>query len=96
MPFTVTQDTIIMTVSLTLWLGYSKLMIKQCLSLLVMRKLITLSDWSRSLQQISTCAVLLIFAICWVVCSWFAVPLTLLVTDSILWRWMLLISRCVR
>ena len=70
---------------LTLWLWYSQLMIKQSLSLLVMWMLITLSGWSLSLQLIGTGVMLLIFAICRVVSCWFTVPLTLLVTDSILW-----------
>ena len=74
-----------MTVSLTLWLGYSQLMIKQSLSLLVMLMLITLSGWSLSLLLIGMGMMLLIFGICQIVSSWFAVPLTLLVTDSILW-----------
>ena len=86
MPFTVTQQTMVhfIVVSLTLWLGYSQLMIKQSLSLLVMRMLITLSSWSRSLLVIGTGMMLLIFAICLVARSWFVVPLTLLVTDLIL------------
>ena len=67
-----------MTVSLTLWLGYSQLMIKQSLSLLVMRMLITLSDWSMSLLLIGTDVMLLIFAICRAVSTWFAVTITLL------------------
>ena len=58
-------------------------MIKQSLSLLVMQML-TLSDWSLSLQLIGTGVMLLIFASCQVVSSWFALPLTLLVTDWIL------------
>ena len=43
---------------LTPWLGYSQLMIEQSFSLLVMvmLMLITLSDWSRSLQLISVLA----------------------------------------
>ena len=54
MLYTVIQDTTVhfITVSLTLWLGYSQLMIKQSLSLLVMWMLITLSGWSRSLLLI--------------------------------------------
>ena len=45
MPFTITQGTMVhfMIVSLTLWLGYSQLMIKQSLSLSVMQMLITLT-----------------------------------------------------
>ena len=52
MPFTVTQGTMVlfMTVSLTLFLGCNQLMIR--LSLLVMPMLITLSGWSRSLLLI--------------------------------------------
>ena len=41
-------------------------------------------NWSRLLLQIGTGMMLLIFAICRVVSSWFVVPLTLLVTDLIL------------
>ena len=86
MPFTVTLDTTVryMTVSSTLWLGYSQLMIKQSLSLLVMRMLYTLSGCSLSRLLINTGVMHMIFAICRVVSSWLAVPLTLLVTDSIL------------
>ena len=82
-PFTVTEDTTVhfMTVSLTLWLRYGQLMIKQSLSLLVMRMLITLSGWNLSLLLIGMGVMILIFAIFWVVSSWFSVPLTLLVTD---------------
>ena len=56
MPFTVTQDTIVhfLTVSLTLCLGYSQLMIKQSLYLLVMRILINPSGWSLYLLLIGT------------------------------------------
>ena len=46
--------------------------------------LITLSGWSWSLLLIGMEVMLLIFSICRVVSSWCAVPLTLLVTDSIL------------
>ena len=83
MPFNVTQDTTVyfMTVSLTM-IGYSQLMIKRSLS--VMRMLITLSGWSLSLLLVGMGVMLLIFAICPVVSSWFTVPLTLLVTDPIL------------
>ena len=62
---------------------HGQLMIKQSLPLLVMRMLIILSDWSRSLLLIGMGVMLLIFAICRVVSSWFAVQLTLLVTDLI-------------
>ena len=44
--------------------------------------LITLSGWSRSLLLIVMGVMLFSFAICRVVSNWFAVPLTLLVTDS--------------
>ena len=76
MPFTVTQDIMVnfMPVSLTLWVGYSQLMIKQYLSLLVMQMLITLSGWSRSLLLIGTGVMLLIYGICLVVSSFFTVP----------------------
>ena len=68
----------------SIWLGYRQLMKKQSLSLLVMRMLIALSGFSRSLILIGTVVIRLIFAICPVVRSWFVVLLTLLVTDSIL------------
>ena len=60
--FTVTQGTMVhfMTVSVTLWIGYSQLMIMQSLSFLVMRMFITLSGWSRSLLLIYIGAMLLI------------------------------------
>ena len=54
MPFTVTQDTTVhfMTVSLTLWLGYSQLMINQSLSLLVMNHLsLSLSPTDRNCRE---------------------------------------------
>ena len=76
--------------------GYSQLMKKKSLPSSVMRMLNTLSGWSLSLLLISTCVILLIFAICQVVGSWFAVLLTLLVTNSILWCGCPLHSRCVR
>ena len=57
--------------------------LKQSLSLM-MPMFITLSGWSRSLLLIDMDVMLLIFGICLVVRSWCAVPLTLLVTDSIL------------
>ena len=71
MPFTVTQNTTadFMTVPLTLWLGYSQLIIKQSLTLLVMRMLITLSGWSLSFLLRGTGVMLLIFVICQVVSS---------------------------
>ena len=47
------------------------------------RKLITRSGWSRSLLMIGMGVMVLIFAICRVVSNWFAVPLTLLVKESI-------------
>ena len=74
MPFTVTQNTTadFMTVPLTLWLGNSQLIIKQSLTLLVMRMLITLSGWSLSFLLKGTGVMLLIFVICQVVSSWFA------------------------
>ena len=49
----------------------------------LMRMIISLSGWSWSLLLISMGVMLLIFAICQVVSCWYAVPLTLLVTDSI-------------
>ena len=49
-----------------------------------MRMLITMSGRCLSLLLIGTDVMLLILAICLVVSSWFAVQLTLLVTDSIL------------
>ena len=86
LPFTETQGTIVhfMTVSLTLWLGCNHLMIRQSLCLLVMPMLMTLSGWSQSLLLIDMGVMLLIFAICQVVSSWFSVPLTLPVIDWIL------------
>ena len=71
MPFSITQSTIVYftSVSLTLWLGYSQLMIKRSLSLLIMPILIALSGWNRSLQLIGIDIMLLIFAIYRVVCS---------------------------
>ena len=87
MPFTVTQDTTVhfMTASLTLWLEYSQLMIKQSFSMLMKRMLIgDANGWSLSLLLIGTGVMLLIFAICLFMISWFVVPLTLIVTDSIL------------
>ena len=61
---------------------------KAVLSLLVMSMLITLSGWSPffflSLLLIDMGVILLIFEICQVGSSWCAVPLTLLVIDSIL------------
>ena len=85
LPFTVTQDTMVycMTVSLTLLLWYSQLIIRQSSSLLVMSMLITLNDLSGSLLLIAG-VMLLIFEIYRVVSTWCVVPLTLLVTDSIL------------
>ena len=82
MALTVTHGTMIhfMIVSLTLWLGYNQLMIKQSVSLLVMLMIITLSGWSWSLLLIDTREMLWIFSICRVVRGWFTVPLTLLVT----------------
>ena len=69
----------------SLLLGYSQLMIKQSMPLLVMPRLITLSGRPMfTLLLIGTGVMLLIFAICHAVSSWFAVPLTLLVTDLIL------------
>ena len=74
--------------SLTLWLWYSQSIIKQSLSLLVMRMLMTLSGWSLSLLLIDTGVMLLV--------HWFThiagelveqlvhCPLTLVVTDSTL------------
>ena len=70
--------------SLTLWLGCNQLMIRQPLSLLVLRMLITMSGWSQSLLLIDMGVMLLIFAICPVVSRWCAVPLSLLAMDSIL------------
>ena len=72
-PFNVTQGTVVhfMIVSLTLWLEYSQLIIRQSLSLLVIRMLITLSGWSRSLVLIGKGVMLFIFAISPVVSSWF-------------------------
>ena len=66
MPFTVTQGTMVhfMSPSLTLWLGCNQLMIRQPLSLLVLRMLITMSGWSQSLQLIDMGVMLLISAIC--------------------------------
>ena len=54
MPFTITKDTTVlfMTVSFTLWLGYSQLMIKHTLFSLVIRMRITLSGWSLSILLI--------------------------------------------
>ena len=72
-----------MIVSLTLWFEYSQLIIKQSLPLLVMRMFITLSGWSRSLLLIGTGVMLLIFVICLIVSSWFAVQLTLLVYNRL-------------
>ena len=61
---------------------YSQLMLN--LSLLVMPMLITLSGYSRSLLLIGMDVLILIFPIGRVVSSWYAVPLTLLLTDPIL------------
>ena len=65
MPCTVTQDTTVhfMTVSLTLWLGCNQLMIRQSFYLLVMPMLITLSDFSQSLFRIEMGVTLWIFVI---------------------------------
>ena len=86
MPFTITQGTMVhfMTDSSTLWLWYNPLMIHRYLSLLVMSMLITLRGWSWSLLLMDMDVMLLIFAFCLVVRSWFAVQLTLLVIGSIL------------
>ena len=59
------------------------LMIRQFLSILVIRMLITVSGWSQSLLLIDMGVMLLILAICQVVGSWCAVPHTLLAIDSI-------------
>ena len=61
-----TQDTTVhfMTVSLTLWLVYGQLTIKQSLSLLVMQMLIALSGWSLPLLLNGTDLMLLIFEMC--------------------------------
>ena len=65
MTFIITHGMVLfMIVSLILWLGFSQLMIKQSLSLLVMRMLITLNGWSRFLLLIGTGVMLLVFAIC--------------------------------
>ena len=87
MLFIVTQRAIVhfITVSLTLWVEYSQFIINQSFSLLVMRMLITLISWNRSILLIDRGIMLYIFAIWRVVRSWFAVPLTLLLVDSILW-----------
>ena len=86
MLFAVTQGTMVhfMIVFLTLRFGYSQLLVKKSLYLLVMRMLITLSSWSRSLLLIGTSVLLLKFVICRVVSSWCTVPLTLLVAGSTL------------
>ena len=86
MPFTVTQGTMVhfITVSLTLWLGCNQSMIRQSLASLPMQMLLTLCGWSQSRLLIDIGVILLIFAICPVVSSWCAVPLTLLVINSIL------------
>ena len=73
-----------MTVSLTPWFGYNKLMIGRSLSLLVMPMPTTLSGWSRSLLLIGMGVMLLTFATCRVVSNLCAVTLTLLITDTIL------------
>ena len=82
MPFIITQGTMVhfIPVNLTLLPGCNQLMIKQ----LVMPLLITLSGWSRSLLLIGMDVMILAFKICLVVSSWYAVPLTFLVTDSFL------------
>ena len=88
MPFTLTQGMMVhfLTVSLILWLWYNQLlMIRRSLSFLVMPMQITLRGWSRSLLLIGMGVMLLIFEIYLVLSSLCAVPLTLLVTDSILW-----------
>ena len=59
-------------------------MIRGSLFLLVIPILITLSGYSQSILLIDMGVMLLIFVICQVVSSWDSVPLTLLVTDSIL------------
>ena len=85
MPFTMTQDTPInfMTVSFSLWLGYSLLMIKQSLSFGDVNS--HHSDWLESVSPPDRHGRdALDFAICRVGSSWFAVPLILLVTDWIL------------
>ena len=88
MPFTATQGTVVhfIAVSLTQWLGYYLLMIMQSLSLLVMPMLINLSVWMESVFPTDRHGrdALDFFSICHVVSSWCAVPLTLVVIDSIL------------
>ena len=78
--FTVTQGTMVqfMIDSLALWLGYSQLIIRQSLSFLVMRMLITLSGWSRSLLLIG-----------WAWCSWFLQSIELWTVGSLShsYRW---------